>query len=214
MGSGLRLLPLIGGLVLGAVPAAQVVRLLGAKMTAAVGFAVLSLGLFIATGTSVSSSTAFVAIWMAVAGIGMGTAMATTTSAALSELSQERAGVGSAALQALNKVGGPLGSAVLGSVLTAAYLGRLDLSGVPAPAVATVRQSVFGGVAVARQLGSKTLLVSVRVAFVHGMDLALAVSAAIALGGGLLSLAFLPRGMGPDETDSEEDVEEGQVVAT
>jgi DHA2 family multidrug resistance protein-like MFS transporter len=212
IGSGLRLLPLIGGLVLGAVPAAQVVRLVGAKVSAAIGFAVLCAGLTIATATSVSSSGDFVALWMAITGLGMGIAMATTTSAALSELSQERAGVGSAALQALNKVGGPLGSAVLGSVLTAAYLGRLDLSGLPAPAAAIVRQSVFGGVIVARQLGSTALLESVRTAFVHGMDLALAVSAGIALGGVLLSLAFLPRGSMPDKKDLKEPKEEARLA--
>jgi Na+/melibiose symporter-like transporter len=212
IGSGLRLLPLIGGLVLGAVPAAQVVRLVGAKVSAAIGFAVLCAGLIIATATSVSSSGDFVALWMAITGLGMGIAMTTTTSAALSELSQERAGVGSAALQALNKVGGPLGSAVLGSVLTAAYLGRLDLSGVPAPAAAIVRQSVFSGVVVARQLGSTALLESVRTAFVHGMDLALAVAAGIALGGVLLSLAFLPRGTVPDKEGLETPEGEVQLV--
>jgi MFS family permease len=212
MGSGLRLLPLIGGLVLGAVPAAQVVRLVGAKVSAAIGFAVLCAGLTIGTATSVSSSGGFVALWMAITGLGMGIAMTTTTSAALSELSQERAGVGSAALQALNKVGGPLGSAVLGSVLTAAYLGRLDLSGVPAPAAAIVRQSVFSGVVVARQLGSTALLESVRTAFVHGMDLALAVAAGIALGGVLLSLAFLPRGTVPDKEGLETPEGEVQLV--
>ena len=64
----------------------------------------------------------------------MGVAMATTTSTALSELSEDRAGVGSAVLQALNKVGGPFGSAVLGSVLSSVYIARLELSVYPAPA--------------------------------------------------------------------------------
>ncbi len=209
----MRLLPLIGGLVLGAVPAAEVVRRIGAKVTAAIGFAVLCVGLVIGTATSVSSSGGFLALWMAIAGLGLGIAMATTTSAALSELSQDRAGVGSAALQALNKVGGPLGTAVLGSVLTAAYLGRLDLSGVPAPAAVLVRQSVFGGVAVAHRLGSAALLESVRAAFVHGMDLAMAVSAGIALAGALLALVFLPRGGVPVSQDQEQPEQEVPVVA-
>jgi EmrB/QacA subfamily drug resistance transporter len=193
MGSGLRLLPLVGGLMVGALPAARVVRLVGAKAAVAVGFGLLAVGLFLGSTTSVGSSGLFVATWMTVAGLGTGISMATAMSAALVELSEEKSGVGSAVMQAVNKTGGPLGIAILGSVLSAGYLARLDLVGLPAAAVAAVRQSVFGGVAVARKLHSPALLASVHRAFVHGMDLALLVSAGIALVGVVLTLLFLPQ---------------------
>ena len=134
------------------------------------------------------------------AGLGTGIAMATAMSAALVELSAEKSGVGSAVLQAVNKIGGPFGIAVLGSVLSAGYLARLHLSGLPAAAAATVRQSVFGGVAVASKIGSASLLSSVRTAFVHGMDLALLVSAGIAVAGVVLTLVFLPASNAPKKT--------------
>jgi MFS transporter, DHA2 family, multidrug resistance protein len=192
MGSGLRLLPLVGGLVAGAVPAASVVRLVGAKVAVTAGFVLLAAGLFTGAMTSAGSSGLFVAAWMAVAGLGTGIAMATAMSAALVELSADKSGVGAAVLQAVNKIGGPFGIAVLGSVLSAGYLARLHLSGLPAAAAATVRQSVFGGVAVASNIHSAALLTSVRTAFVHGMDLALAVSAGIAVVGVVLTVVFLP----------------------
>ena len=160
MGSGLRLLPLVGGLIVGAVPAARVARLVGAKVAVAAGFVLLVVGLLLGSTMTVGSSGLFVAEWMAVAGLGTGIAMATTMSAALVELSEEKSGVGSGVLQAVNKTGAPLGIAILGSVLSAGYLARLDLVGLPAAAVAAVRQSVFGGVAVARKLHSPALLVS------------------------------------------------------
>lgn len=141
----------------------------------------------------------FVAAWMAVAGLGTGIAMATAMSAALVELSADKSGVGSAVLQAVNKTGGPLGIAILGSVLSAGYLARLHLSGLPA-AAAAVRQSVFGGVAVAQKLHSAALLASVQAAFVHGMDMALLVSAGIALAGVVLTLVFLPASNAPKKT--------------
>jgi DHA2 family multidrug resistance protein-like MFS transporter len=119
--------------------------------------------------------------------------MATATSAALGELTEEHSGVGSAVLQAVNKAGGPFGIAILGSVLSAGYLDRLNLTGIPPPAAAAARQSVFGGVAIARQIHSAALLTSVHAAFTHGMDLALLVSAGIALAGIVLTLLFLPR---------------------
>jgi MFS transporter, DHA2 family, multidrug resistance protein len=193
MGSGLRLLPLIGGLIVGAVPADHVVKLVGAKVAVATGFALLAVGLFIGAMTHVGSSGVFVAAWMALVGVGMGIALATSSSAALVELSEEKSGVGSAVLQAVNKTGSPFGTAILGSVLSAGYLSRVSLSHLPVSAVAGVRQSVFGGVAVAQKLGSASLLSSVRSAFVHGMDQALYVSAGIALMGAVLTVAFLPR---------------------
>jgi hypothetical protein len=119
--------------------------------------------------------------------------MATSMSAALVELSDEKSGVGSAVLQAVNKTGGPLGIAVLGSVLSAGYLADLNLSFLPGPLAAAVRTSIFGGVAVAQRLHSASLLTSVRTAFVHGMDMALVVSAGIACAGVVLTVVFLPR---------------------
>ena len=193
MGSGVRLLPLIGGLLLGAVPASQLTRVLGAKATVAIGFAAIGAGLIVGSATSLASGGAFVALWMAITGFGMGVAMATTASTAIAELGEDRAGVGSAVLQALNKVGGPLGTAVIGSVLSSAYVARLELSRLPPAVASSIRQSVFGGIAVAHTLGSPALELEVRAAFVHGMDVALEVSAGIAFAGGLLTLAFLPR---------------------
>jgi DHA2 family multidrug resistance protein-like MFS transporter len=202
MGSGLRLLPLIGGLVLAAVPADRIARLAGSKVAVAVGFAILAAGLLIGSRTGVGSSGLFVAAWMAVVGLGMGLALATSTSAALSKLSEERSGVGAAALQAINKLGGPLGTAVLGSVLSTAYLARLALSGLPAAAATAARQSIFGAVAVADQIHSPALLDSAHTAFVHGMDLALVVSGAIALVGLALTVAFLPQSSVSNESPS------------
>ncbi len=187
MGSGVRLLPLIGGLVLGALPADRMAAAIGAKATVALGFLILAGGLLLGATTDLRSGEGFVAAWMAVVGLGMGLTMATATSAALSELPEERSGIGSAVLQACNKTGGPLGTAILGSVVSSAYLARLDVRGVPAAA----RESVFGGVAVAQQAHSSALLVAVRGAFVHGMDTALLVSAAIAVAGAIATLAFL-----------------------
>jgi DHA2 family multidrug resistance protein-like MFS transporter len=193
MGSGLRLLPLIGGLLVGAVAADRIVRLVGAKVAVALGFAVLAAGLLIGSATSVGSGGLFVAMWMVLVGLGMGLALATSMSAALCELSEERSGVGSAALQAINKLGGPLGIAILGSVLSTAYLARLVTAGLPAAAARGARQSIFGAIAIAHQIHSPALLASAHAAFVHGMSLALVLSGAVALVGVVLTVIFLPQ---------------------
>jgi MFS transporter, DHA2 family, multidrug resistance protein len=193
MGSGLRLLPLVGGVLIGAVPAAQVARLVGAKIAVAAGLGVLTVGLSVGATTTVDSSGVFVAMWMLIVGAGMGLALATSTSAALVELSPDRSGIGSGVLEAIDEVGGPLGIAILGSVVSAGYVAHLSLSRLSGPAAAAARESIFGGVAVAQRLHSATLLTSVRAAFVHGMQMAFVVSAGIAVVGAALALLFLPK---------------------
>ena len=212
-GSGLRLLPIVGGLLVGVVPAAAMATRLGAKLTVAVGFAILATGLALGATTTLSSGEGFNALCLCVAGVGTGLTMATTASAALAELSEERAGVGSAVLQALKNTGAPLGSAVLGSTLLAVYASRLSVGGVPPAAVPVARQGIFQGIAVARALRSPSLLASVRAAFVHGMDAALMVSVGFAVAGIVLALVFLPSHIGT-ATDKEEEGVSGGPVPT
>lgn len=191
-GSGVRLLPAIAGMLLGLLPAARLARALGAKVTVALGFAVVGVGLGIGATTTLASGEGFVAGWMAIAGFGTGITMATAASAAVSELTEERAGVGSGVLQALKNTGAPLGTAILGSALTSAYVSRLHLAGLAPATAAAARQSVFAGVAVAAALHSPSLLHTVRSAFVHGLDVALAASTGFAVAGMVLAAAFLP----------------------
>lgn len=190
--SGLRLLPLIGGLIVGAVPADRVSARLGRKATLTAGFAALAAGLALGAATEVTSSAGSVAAWMALAGFGLGVVVATATSAALSELDAERSGVGSAVFQAVNKTGAPFGAAILGSVLLAIYRSRLDNALIPSGAANAVRASIFGGTSVAETARSTELLDSVRAAFTAGMDASLWVCAAIAAAGAIGALGFVP----------------------
>jgi MFS transporter, DHA2 family, multidrug resistance protein len=191
-GSGVRLLPIIGGLILGAVPADRVAERVGGKITVATGFAITVAGLLLGATTTLDSGTWFQVTWLAIVGFGMGVGFATAASAALKQVPSDKSGVASALLQAMQKVGAPFGSAILGSVLNTVYQSGLDLAGLPAGVAATVRLSVFAGVAVARKLHSPSLLESVRHAFVSGMDAALVVSAGFAAVAVVLALIFLP----------------------
>ncbi|HEY0829738.1 MAG TPA: MFS transporter [Candidatus Dormibacteraeota bacterium] len=191
-GSGIRLVPIILGLVAGAVPADRIAARVGAKATVAAGFAIITVGLLIGATTAVDSSWWFVAAWMALVGFGMGIGFATAASAALSTVPSEQSGVASALIQAMQKVGAPLGSAILGSVVVTVYRSQLMLTGLSPAAAEAVRRSIFSGIAVAERLHSPALVSSVRHAFVRGMDDALLVSAAIAAVAMLLALAFMP----------------------
>ncbi len=192
MGSGLRLLPLIGGLVLGAVPGGRLMARVGPKATIALGFLLLAAGLAVGSGTATTSSLGFVAVWMALLGVGLGLVFVPTASAALSQVEPERSGVTGGVFQAVQKTGAPFGAAVFGSIVSTVYQGQLHLGQLPPAAAGAVRASLFGGIAVAARLGSAPLLRQVESAFVVGMDRALLVSAALAGAGLVIALLVMP----------------------
>src|SRR6266511_1925573 len=193
LGTGLRLLPIVGGLLVGARLSSRLAPGIGAKATVAVGFGLIAAGLAAGATTGAHSGYGYAAGWMAVAGAGLGFALPAAMDATRSALTAERSGVGSALVMALRQVGGTIGVALLGTVLNAGYRGRLDLAGLPGTAADTVRRSVSAGVATAERLGSVPMRDSVRAAFVHGMDAMLWVCGGVAVLGLVLSLAFLPR---------------------
>ena len=181
LGAGVRLLPLIAGMVVGAGVASR----FASRVVVVLGFVVLAAGLVLGSFTSVSSGTAFVSGWGALVGLGTGMALSSATAIALSGLSADRSGTESAVVQAAQKTAGPLGSAIVGGVLVAGYQARLDPSGLPSAA----RRSVFGAIT----LDSPSVVAAARAAFVHGMSLALLVAGGIAVLGAVLALTRLPR---------------------
>jgi len=205
MGSGLRLLPLIGGLVVGMISSTRLATarkdgsgrarapLAGVKSLVAVGFTIMTAALVVGAMTKTASGTGFAAGWLATFGLGLGLAMPQTMNAALSALSAERSGSGSAVISALRQVGATIGVAVLGTILGSVYRTHLSLAGLPASAAAAAKSSVVGGVGVAHALGSAALLDEVRTAFVHGLDTMMWVCGGIAIGCAILALIFLPR---------------------
>ena len=204
MGSGLRLLPMIGGMIVGMIGGTRLASprrapdgvrepLASAKALVTVGFAIMAVALASGATTSVSSGTGFVAAWFAAFGLGLGLAMPQAMNAAIGALSAEGSGAGSALISAMRQVGATIGVAILGTVLNSVYRGHLDVTGVPAAVADAAKSSVVAGVAIAHKLGSAALLDSVRYAFVVGMDSMLWVCGGIALVSAILAVIFLPR---------------------
>jgi len=213
MGSGIRLLPLLGGMMVGAGLADRVARRLGSKVAVSAGFVVMGAALVLATATTTTTGYGLVAVWLTLGGFGAGMALATASSAALSTIDAERAGVASALNQSVQKLGSPLAAAILGSVLNSGYTDRLDVTAVPGEVGEVMRDSVHAGVEVARRIGSPELLADVRGAFVDGLGRMLWVSAGVAALAILLTIAFLParatRVAVTSENEAESDHEVG-----
>ncbi|MFI5062641.1 MAG: MFS transporter, partial [Streptosporangiales bacterium] len=160
-GSGLRLLPLIGGMVAGMLGGTRLQTArrapdgtpsgdppLGPRPLVAAGFMIMAAALAVGATTHLASGTGFAAAWFAAAGLGLGLAMPAAMNAALGALSADRSGSGSALITAMRQVGATIGVAVLGTVLLSAYRDRLSLGGLPPAAAQAGRSSVAGGVGV------------------------------------------------------------------
>jgi MFS transporter, DHA2 family, multidrug resistance protein len=190
-GSGVRLLPLIGGLLVGGAVADRLAARAGASRIAALGFLLLAGGLALGATTSVATGDMQAVVWIALSGLGLGLVLPTTIDAALGAVSDDNSGVASGVLQALRMVGGALGAAILGALINATYREQLEQAVSPALA-RPARESAVAGIDAANGAHSAPLLDAVRDAFVSGMNLTLWVSAALMVVGGLLALVLRP----------------------
>jgi MFS family permease len=177
LNTGVRLLPLMAGLIVGA----RVSERLGTKVPISAGLALIAGGLALGATTAIGDGYGLVAAWLAIVGLGTGLSLAPAMAAVLGELPTDRAGAGSALTQALRQVGGALGVALLGSLLSSVYQGRLPLAG---PA----RESI----AVAVRLPDPALVAAAQSAYVHAMDVVLLSCGAVALAGAVLVGLLMP----------------------
>lgn len=191
-GSGLRLLALVLGLIVGAGVSDRLGRRAGMRWTVATGFALLAAGLALGSGMAASSAYLFIGGWMALAGAGMGVALSSLVSGALGEVSTEQGGVASGLMQTLKNLGAPFGAAVLGSILSSAYKAGIVARHLPSTFAPVAKQSVFAGLALAHSLASPAMAQAVEKAFVHGIDLSLVLAAVISVLGALMAIIFLP----------------------
>ena len=146
--------------------------LASAKCLVTVGFTIMAITLAFGATTKTASGTGFAAAWLATFGLGLGLAMPQTMNAALSALSAERSGSGSALISAMRQVGATIGVAVLGTVLASVYRSHLVVTGLPA-AVGRGRQEQRGGGRGGRAragLGGAARLGAQRVRAGHGHD--------------------------------------------
>ncbi len=195
LGTGLRVMPVVAGLLVGVQAGARLARRVGANVVVAAGFALMTAGLLAGTATGVGGY-GLVAAWTCLVGLGLGLVIPIAMDVALGALTPGRTGVGSALVQALRQVGGTLGVAILGTALNAGYRARVDASAevaaLPDGDAAVVRDSAVAGARLAVDSGPAGLLDAVRGAFVHGLGLMLVVCAVVTGLAAVVALTLLP----------------------
>ncbi|WP_432059168.1 MFS transporter [Streptomyces sp. S1] len=194
--SGLLLLPLAVAQMAFAPRARLVVERLGARVVCAAGMLLVALGLAAFALFDASTPVWVLEVVFFLQGAGMAHIMPPVTVAIMQALPREKAGSGSAINNTFRQVGGALGVAVLGSVLSSVYRGEIEghLDGVPAALRATAGESVEATLAVAEKLGpaGRDLVAPAYQAFLDAMHVTAIASAAIALAGAVVVAAFLP----------------------
>jgi EmrB/QacA subfamily drug resistance transporter len=160
----------------------------GARAVCVTGLTLMAIGLGVLAQMSGGSDYWAIALGLVPLGGGMGLAMTPATSAITESLPATQQGVGSALNDLSRELGGALGIAVIGSVLTATYRSHLQLPGA-SPAVVSQARDSFG---VAVHLGG-TVTTHAQSAFVSGMHAALYVASGAAILGAVV-VAVLLRG--------------------
>jgi len=124
--------------------------------------------------------------------------MAPATESIMSSLPQAHAGVGAAMNDTTRMVGGSLGVAVLGSLLSSGYRGDMESVTADLPAQAGAAEDSLGAAsAIAERVGGDTgaaLGRAADAAFTSAMGDALMIGAAVALAGAALAFKVMPRG--------------------
>jgi len=195
--SGLLMTPFAVAQLVFAPRSAVMVRKYGPKAVCAAGMAVTSLALggmiFVGSGTPIW----IVGVLFFFQGMGMANVMPPATESIMSTLPREKAGVGSAVANTIRQVGGALGVAILGSVLSSVYRDRIaaHVAGLPAGLRDAASSSVSGTYTVAGGLGPRggALIDAGNAAFVHAMHWAAAGSLLVGLVGTVVVLGWLPR---------------------
>ncbi|MCX4732438.1 MFS transporter [Streptomyces sp. NBC_01363] len=194
--AGLMLLPLAATQIIFAPRARLFVDRFGARATCTVGMLLVAVGLAAFALFDGTTPVWVLCLLFFVQGTGMAHVMTPVTVSVMQALPREKAGSGSAVNNTFRQVGGALGVAVLGSVLSTVYRGDIEghLGAVPAGARAAAGESIEATLGIADKMGpaGAPLVASANDAFLKAMHVTAVGSATIALVGALVVALFLP----------------------
>ena len=197
--AGLWSLPSAVGFIVGSNLAPRILRRVRPAPVIGVGLAMAAVGLAVLTrvGGSHDADLALLAGASLVISLGLAPVFTATTDLIVSSAPPERAGAASGISETGAELGGALGIAILGSIGIAVYRGQLAgalPADLPDQAAAAVQDTLGGAVGVAAQLPPQlgaVVLAAAREAFVQGLQLTAALSAAVAVATAVMATVLL-----------------------
>ncbi|WP_261558294.1 MFS transporter [Frankia tisae] len=186
--AAVSVLPMTAGLIPAARFAPKVAAAVGARACCVAGLVLITAGMVVLSRIGQDSPYWLLLAGLYPLGLGMGLAMTPATTAITDSLPPALQGVGSAVNDLSRELGGALGIAVLGSLLSATYRNHLALpAAVPSALVEKARSSL----GVAAHLGEPAAS-HARTAFVDGMHVAF-LGGAVATAVAAVAVALLLR---------------------
>ncbi|MFJ9709369.1 MFS transporter [Streptomyces sp. NPDC101234] len=159
LGTGVRMLPLAGAVFVGSALTGWLTPRVGMKWTVTAGMVGGTTALALLTQVDGSSTYGDFVAPLIVLGLAIGLALSPCTDAIMGAFPESELGVGGAVNDTSLELGGSLGIALLGSLLSTSYGDHLaDATGgskLPASTLATAQDSVGAGYAVAQGIGEK-----------------------------------------------------------
>lgn len=208
--SGVLMLPLAAAQMIFAPRARLVVDRFGNRATTTAGLLLIAATLAVFATFEADTPIWLLELVFFLMGTGMAHIMTPTSVVIMQALPREKAGSASALSNTFRQVGGALGIAVLGSVLSAAYRNGIEdkLGAVPAGLRDTAAESIEATLGVAAKLGpqGKALVDPANDAFLHAMHVTALCGTGVALLGALVVALFLP-GRPPAAQEGEREAE-------
>jgi DHA2 family multidrug resistance protein-like MFS transporter len=194
--TGVRLLPLIGGIVIGALGSDRLAARLGARVMLALGLFICGAGMGLMSLVGANSGYGLLLIALPVIGVGNAFAMFTALNVILDVLPESQRAAGTALTRTVGQIGSLLGIAIMGSLLNGAYRAELTghLTGLPVQLKDAAAGSVAGAALIASHLPSALgapLLVAAQDAYSVGMSEVLRLSAGVMVVASLLIATFM-----------------------
>jgi DHA2 family multidrug resistance protein-like MFS transporter len=206
--AGLWTMPSAMGFILSSVVSPGIARRFQPSVVVSGGFVLTTFGLAVIAIFAVQGFIAIIA-GSVILSIGLAPVVILSTDLVVGAAPPERAGSASALSETSAELGGALGIAVLGSVITAVYrakmanVGLVDLSPY---SVAGVRDSLSEAIVLAQQLPAdlaRILVESAREAFVQGIQLSAGIAGAVALTAAIIAATLLSRSSSGSATQDD-----------
>ena len=200
--TGALLLPLAAGQMIFASSSARLVERFGPRVLVSTGMALMVCTFLYYTRAGANSPTLPQEIVLFLQGVAVGITMPPVTSSVVAAVPREKAGEASAINNTSRQVGGALGVAVLGAILTSAYRAGIHphLAAIPhlahhPQAIGAASASIAATLSFAAHAGpvGHTLLAPAVASFVHAMHETAVAAVAVGTVGVIVAATLLPR---------------------
>jgi MFS-type transporter involved in bile tolerance (Atg22 family) len=208
LSAGVHQLPFAFVLILVSPRSADFAAKVGARRAVATGMALLVFGLLLMSFIRLDTPYWYIVVSLVTMASGVGMAIPSLSSGIVQSVPQHKAGVGSAVNDTTREVGGAIGIAVVGSVITSIYRSHVApaLESLPPELAQVARGSVAKAMAVADSAGgamspeaATEFSRAVRQSFVDGAHVGLRISAALVA---VAALVVTMRLRGRDQIDA------------